>query len=176
MEGHLQPVDNFIRQRDLPLTLGLLVQASLGQRRRYALHNTSDASFAFLDQMLRVDKDKVFMVGFGRNAELLQSLTSSRAKLHAALELMQTRGFSNEGTDGTLLYDGICLASRELMRTQQGRTALVVVSDGIDRGSEKTLEDALEASQQVDTPVYSILVTENWPGPNVKRVLERIST
>jgi VWFA-related protein len=176
-EGHQQTISNFVRQSDLPLTLGLLVQTSLSPRQRYALHNTSDASYAFLDHMLREDKDKAFVVRFGHKVELLQGLTSSRPKLHAALQLMQTSDSgSGRRVGGTLLYDAICLASNELMKTQQGRKALFVLSDGIDRGSKETLEDADEAAQRADTSVYSILVAENWPGPNGKKVLERIST
>ena len=175
VDGRLQAVNNFMRQSDLPLTLGLLVQTSLGPRRQYALHNASDASYAFLDHMLREDKDKAFVVSFGRKAELLQSLTSSRTKLRAALQNTETSDFSGAGRGGTLLYDALGLASNELMKTQPGRTALVVLSDGIDGRSQETLEDAVEAAQRVDTPVYSILLTENWPGPNGKKVLERIS-
>jgi VWFA-related protein len=177
IDGHLPAINNFMRQSDLPLTLGLLVQTSLGPRQRYALHNTSDASYAFLDQMLREDKDKAFVVGFGQKVELLQDLTSSRPKLHAALQTMQTTDFSSGGrVSGTLLYDAVCLASNELMKTQQGRKALFILSDGIDRGSKDTLEDAVEAAQRANTSVYSIVVAENWPGPNGSKVLERIST
>jgi VWFA-related protein len=176
LDGHVRAINNFIRQSDLPLTLGLLVQTSLGPRQGYALHNTSDASYAFLDHMLREDKDEAFVVRFGHKVELLQGLTSSRPKLHAALQVMQTTDFSSGGrVDGTPLYDAVCLASNELMKTQ-GRKALFVLSDGIDRGSKETLEDAVEAAPRADASVYSILVAENWPGPNGKKVLERIST
>jgi VWFA-related protein len=176
IDGRLQAINNFMRQSDLPLTLGLLVQTSLGPRQRYALHNASDASYAFLDHMLREDKDKAFVVSFDRKVELLQGFPSSRPKLHAALLLMQTSDFSSGGrVGGTLLYDAVCLASNELMKTQQGRKALFVLSDGIDRGSKKTLEESVEAAQRADTSVYSILLTENWPGPNGKKALERIS-
>ena len=176
-DRRLQPIKNFERQSDLPLTLGLLVQTSLGPRQRYALHNVSDASYTFLDQMLREDKDKAFVVSFDHKVELLQGFTSSHPKLRAALQLMQTTDFSSgERVGGTQLYDAVCLASNELMKTQQGRKALLVLSDGIDRGSKQTLEDAVEAAQRADTSVYSILVAENWPGPNGKKVLERIST
>ena len=176
IDGHLQAINNFMRQSDLPLTLGLLVQTSLGPRQRYALHNASDASYAFLDHMLREDKDEAFVVSFDHKVELFQGFTSSPPKLHAALQLMQTTDFSSEGrVGGTQLYDAVCLASNELMKTQQGQKALFVLSDGIDRGSKKTLEDAVEATLRADTSVYSILVTENWPGPNGKKVLERIS-
>lgn len=176
IDGHLQAINNFMRQSDLPLTLGLLVQRIQGPRQRYAVHNASDASGAFLDHMLREDKDKAFVVSFDHKVELLQGFTASRPKLHAALQRMQTIDVSSGGRGGgTLLYDAVCLASNELMKAQQGRKALFVLSDGIDRGSKKTLEDAVEAAQRADTSVYSILLTENWPGPSGKKVLERIS-
>lgn len=177
VDGHLRAISNVIPESDLPLTLGLIVQTSLGPHQRYALHNVSDASYGFLDYMLQEDKDKAFVVRFGHKVELLQGLTSSRPKLGAALQVMQTTEFSSgEHVGGTLLYDAVCLASNQLMKTQQGRKALFVLSDGIDRGSKETLEDAVEAAQRADTSVYSILLAENWPGPNGKKVLERIST
>jgi VWFA-related protein len=127
--------------------------------------------------MLREDKDKAFVVSFDHKVDLLQGFSSSRPKLHAALQLMQTTDFSSGGrVGGTRLYDAVCLASNELMKTQQGRKALFVLSDGIDRGSKETLENAVKAALRADTSVYSILITENWPGPSGKKVLERIST
>ncbi len=177
VDGHLRAINDVIPQSDVPLTLGLLVQTNLGPNQRYALHNVSDASDGFLDHMLRGDKDKAFVVRFGREVEVLQALTSSRPKLHAALQLMQTTEPSSGGrVRGTLLYDAVCLASNQAMKTQQGHKALFILSDGIDRGSKETLEDAVEAAQRADTSVYSILLTENWPGPSGKKILERIST
>lgn len=176
-DGRLQTISNFVRQSDLPLTLGLLVETSLGPRQRYALHNVSDASYAFLDQLLREDRDKAFVLHFDHEVELLQDFTSSRPKLHAALQLIQTTEFSSGARiGGSLLYDAVCFASNELMKRQPGRKALFVLSDGIDQGSKETLEGAVEAAQRADTAVYSLLLAENWPGPNGKKVLVRIST
>jgi VWFA-related protein len=67
------------------------------------------------------------------------------------------------GGGGTLLYDAIFLASDELMKRQQGRKALVVLSDGVDRGSKETLEKAIESAQRADTVVYSILFADDAP-------------
>ena len=177
VDGHLRAINDVIPHSDLPLTLGLLVQTSLGPHQRYALHNASDASYGFLDHMLREDKDKAFVVRFGHEVELSQGLTSSRPKLGAALQLMQTTELSSGGrVGGTLLYDAVCLASNQLMKTQQGHKALFILSDGIDRGSRETLANAVDAAQRADISVFSILLTENWPGPNGKKILERIST
>jgi VWFA-related protein len=119
-----------------------------------------------------------FVIHFDREVELLQDLTSSRQKLESALALLQTPQFTREvrsdSSDsepssrrahggrggGTLLYDAIYLASNELMHKQPGRKALVVLSDGVDRGSKESLASAVEAAQRADTLVYSILFAD----------------
>src|ERR1017187_7296096 len=82
-----QTIRYFSRETDLPLTLGLLVDTSMSQRR--VLGEERDASANFLDQVLRVDKDRAFVIHFDRQVELLQDLTSSRQKLQAAIGLLQ---------------------------------------------------------------------------------------
>jgi len=165
-EGHPQTITNFIRESDLPLTLGLLVDTSMSQR--HVLDSEREASYTFLDQMLRVDKDKAFLIHFDHEVELLQDLTADRAKLKSSLKLLQTADYQRTSDDedgqghghhraGTLLYDAIYLASNELMKKQQGRKALFILSDGVDRGSRESLEDAIESAQRADTAVYSIL-------------------
>jgi VWFA-related protein len=171
-----QTIGYFTRETDLPLTLGLLVDTSLSQRR--VLDQERSASSTFLDQVLRVDKDMAFVIHFDREVELLQDLTSSRQKLQAALGLLQTPQRSQEGEGGssgsnpgsgrragwggggTLLYDAVYLASNEMMKKQQGRKALIVLSDGVDRGSKETLASAVEAAQRADTLVYSVLFAD----------------
>ena len=170
-DGHPQTIAYFTRETDLPLTLGLLVDTSLSQSR--VLDQERNASHSFLDNMLREDKDKAFVIHFDREVELLQDLTSSRQKLESALDLLGApqlvRG-GNGGDDGgsrqrysgggTLLYDAVYLASDEVIRKQQGRKALIVLSDGVDRGSKETLVDAITAAQRADTVVYSILFAD----------------
>ena len=180
-DGHPQTISYFAPDSDLPLTLGLLVDTSMSQRR--VLDQERDASHAFLDHMLREDKDKAFVIHFDREVELLQDLTSSRQKLEASLDQLgrpqfsQTGGGSSSGGDpdggggggrgshgygggGTLLYDAVFLASDELMKKQQGRKAIIVLTDGVDRGSKETLRDAIETAERADTLVYSILFAD----------------
>jgi VWFA-related protein len=170
-DGRPQTIKYFSQEGSLPLTLGLLVDTSLSQRN--VLDEERNASQSFLDQMLAQEKDKAFIVHFDREVELLQDLTSSRDKLRKALDALQTPPLDRErsGEDGqsppggqrrmrrggTLLYDAVFLASDELMKKQQGRKALIILSDGVDRGSKKSLESAIEAAQRADTVVYSIL-------------------
>ena len=178
-DGHPQVIKYFAQDTNLPLTLGLLVDTSLSQRN--VLDQERNASKVFLDQMLTDAKDKAFLIHFDREVELLQDLTSSREKLQAGLELLRTPQSDNSGDPGssgsgdpqsspgnsrmhrgggTLLYDAIYLASNELMKKQQGRKALIILSDGDDRGSKESLQSAIEAAQRAETVVYSILFAD----------------
>lgn len=163
-DGRPQTITHFVRDTDIPLTLGLLVDTSLSQRR--VLEDERKASYTFLDHMLR-EKDTAFVLHFDREVELLQDLTSSRPKLQAALQLLETPEREDVDSEsrgqrhaGTLLYDAIYLASNDLMKKQQGRKALFVLSDGVDHGSKETLEEAVESAQRADASVYSILFAD----------------
>jgi VWFA-related protein len=87
-DGKPQGIAYFAKESDLPLRLGLMVDTSMSQRR--VLGEERDASYGFLDHLLRVDKDRAFVIHFDREVELLQEFTASRPKLQAALQLLQT--------------------------------------------------------------------------------------
>jgi VWFA-related protein len=185
-DTHPVAIQYFSRETDLPLTLGLLVDTSMSQRS--VIDQERSASKTFLDQVLR-EKDSGFLLHFDREVELLQDVTSSREKLESALQNLQTRSPydhddpsgqgapDSRGDDsqrggrrgggvrrgGTQLYDAIYLASDELMQKQQGRKAVVVLSDGVDRGSKETIESAIEAAQRSDTIVYAVLFKGEEP-------------
>ncbi len=183
-DGRPQAIRYFSQESDLPLTLGLLVDTSGSQRR--VLGQERSASYRFLDQVLREDKDLAFVLHFDREVELLQDLTSSRKQLESALaslELSEPRLGSRRGgplprgrRGGTSLYDAVLLAADELMKKQSGRKALIVLSDGVDNGSTVSLAEAIEAAQRADTLVYSILFADPeaygrvfGPGPRLGR-------
>src|SRR5438105_4443281 len=69
-DGRLQNIKYFSRDTDLPLTLGLLVDTSLSQLR--VLDQERNASYTFLDQMMRPGKDSAFVIHFDSEVELLQ--------------------------------------------------------------------------------------------------------
>jgi VWFA-related protein len=185
-DGKQQTITYFAKESDLPLALGLLVDTSMSQRR--VLGQEREASRSFLDHVLREDKDKAFVIQFAREVELLQELTGSRKKLQAAIDKIDSPEFSQSsgggsqigrggggggyggygghgshgrgGGAGTLLYDAVFLASDELMKKQQGRKALIVLTDGVDRGSKETLEEAIETAQRANTLIYCILFAD----------------
>jgi VWFA-related protein len=166
-DGRPQTIHYFAKESDLPLTLGLLVDTSMSQRR--VLEQERIASYAFLEHLMREDKDKAFVIHFDWEIELLQDLTSSRKKLNVALEKLDNPEFEQSGGGGsgghhrgggTTLYDAVFLASDELMQKQQGRKALIILSDGVDTGSKLTQARAIESAQRANTLVYSILFSD----------------
>src|SRR5664279_4847970 len=88
VDGKPQTIRYFSRVTDTPLTLGLLVDTSLSQRR--LLDQERTASYTFLKDMLNESRDKAAVVHFDFEIELLQDLTSSRPKLEAALQKIQS--------------------------------------------------------------------------------------
>jgi VWFA-related protein len=169
-----QTIKYFNLDTNLPLTLGLLVDTSMSMRN--AFDQEKSASKTFLNQMLTKPEDKAFLIHFDREVELLQDLTSSKEKLSSALEeLGPTQQSYSQTSDsdpgqqrhthggGTQLYDSIYLAADELMKKQQGRKAIVVLSDGQDRGSRESLNSAIEAAQRANTVVYTIYFQGEQP-------------
>jgi len=166
VDGKPQTIRYFDKDTNLPLTLGLLVDTSLSQRD--VIDEERSASSTFLDQMLTTPKDKAFIMQFAAETELLQDLTSSRPLLQAALKEIDTPSKSSGSSDddtpsrrprgggGTVLYDALFLASDELMSKQTGRKAIIILSDGGDRGSRETLAKSIEAAQRADTIIYAI--------------------
>jgi VWFA-related protein len=176
-EGRPQTIRYFSRENNLPLTLGLLVDTSLSQRR--VLGEERTASYRFLNQVLREDKDQAFVIHFDREVELLQDLTSSRQKLEAALARLEMparerpqwggRGSTSPGGSsgpvqgravGTALYDAVFLAADDMMQKQSGRKALILLTDGVDVGSKVSLTESIESAHRADLLVYSILYAD----------------
>jgi VWFA-related protein len=151
----------FARESDLPLTIGLLVDTSLSQGK--VLEAERAASFDFVDQVLREGEDQVFVTQFDMAVMLRQKPTSHRRDLEASLpyvDLPANGDLQLQRGGGTLLFDAVVKASREIMSGLGNRKALIVMSDGGDNGSDETLQSAVEAAQRADTLIYAILFAD----------------
>jgi VWFA-related protein len=160
-QGRPQTIQYFSTQGDLPLSLGLLVDTSMSQE--HVLVAERSASLQFLDQVLRVEKDKACVVQFDSRVLIKATLTNSYVKLEEALTQVDTPSHNElrQGIgNGTVLYDAIDTAARYLMKDQQGRKALILLTDGVDVGSNSTLPEAIDSAQKNDTLIYSILFAD----------------
>lgn len=195
VDGQAQPIRYFDHDTDVPLTLGLLVDVSGSMKNE--LDPEKSASQSFLDTMLAPSSgnrgsDKAFVVQFAKEVELLQDATDAKPRLQRALKELGTSSPSFHNTDdtssgpnqdsegryirhgGTALYDAIYLSGDDVMSKQAGkRRALVILTDGVDRGSKESLTDAIEAAQRSDTIVYGIYYKGEQPKQDFNRAGRR---
>ena len=179
-DGRPQVIKSFTTQSNLPFRLGLLVDTS---RSVYtAIDAERKAAEKFVELMLPADPkaavrgDEAFLIHFDHEVELLEDFTNSREKLDHEIDTMtptsreqnsqgpetssDDRGYGDHGGashgGGTQLYDAIYLSSDELMKPKDGRKALVIFSDGVDRGSKETMNDAIDAADHAGVQVFTI--------------------
>jgi len=180
--GHSQTIRYFSKESGLALTVGLMVDTSLSQER--VLDAERSASFHFLDQVLRDNVDQAFIMQFDFAIQVRQRLTFSRQKLQDALTMVDTpsrKELEMQRGGGTLLFDAIVMASQDIMKSQRNRKAVIVMTDGVDFGSEANVNTAIEAALRADTLVYSILFSDpgaygfSLGGPDGKKPLMRMS-
>jgi VWFA-related protein len=162
-DGKQQEIKYFTRETDLPLTIGLMVDVSASQER--LIETERNAAHQFFTRVLRA-KDEAFLISFGAEADLLQDYTSSPKLLLDGLNQLRLSvpvGGLHPGPvpsihnqAGTILYDAVYLAAAEKLKTEVGRKAIVVITDGVDTGSKTSRDKSIEAALKSDAIIYSI--------------------
>jgi Ca-activated chloride channel homolog len=136
--AYFAPVDN-------PFTVALLIDTS-----RSTIFNLTDiqhAALAFVEKMRPLDRAVV--VSFSDDFNVLTEATSDRETLRRAIGSIRPGG-------GSRVYDAIDLLIEEMNRIE-GRTALILFSDGVDNDSQKaTLESTLRKAERSDTLIYPV--------------------
>ncbi len=168
--GVEQPIRYFWQEADLPLTIGLLVDVSSSQGELVRSHQERVAQFI---RTVVGDKDRGFIATIGVEDRLLTRLDATRDELLAAIprinrydgeplgEPCRAHGLGRlrgrgAPCGGTALWHGVYYAAWLGMKPAQGRKALVIITDGMDTGSDQKLHDAIAAAQETDTMVYTI--------------------
>ncbi len=161
---------SFNSETDLPLQVGLLVDASNSVRDRFKFEQ--DAAIEFMNSMIRPRYDKAFVVGFDATPEVTQDFTDNTENLSAGVRMLRAGG-------GTAMYDALYFACRDklLKEPQTGpvRRAIILLSDGDDNLSHVTREDAIEMAQRADAIVYTISTNISGMKDKGDKVLERIA-
>jgi VWFA-related protein len=159
-----QKIKNFTQEKNLPLTIGILLDTSGSQMHVLPLEQESGA--AFLKDVL-TPKDEAFLISFDVNVDLLADYTNSPRELSRAINKAQINTGAGSGSvtgngpaRGTLLYDAVYLAAHDKLRQEAGRKILVLLTDGGDQGSQENLKSATEAAQKANAIVYVILIAD----------------
>jgi VWFA-related protein len=170
-DGKPQTVKYFTAESNLPLTLGIMIDASGSQRN--VIDMEKEVGGAFLKQIL-TDKDEAYVMSFDITVDLLQDFTRDTRRLQAALNKAKvnvdyTSGgipgmgggpVPTQNAPGTLLYDAVYLSAHDMLAKEVGRKAMVLLTDGQDEGSRLKIRDAIEAAQKADAIIYVLLCAD----------------
>lgn len=163
-------IRSFHRETDLPLQVGLLVDASNSVRDRFKFEQES--AIEFLSQTIRPKYDRAFVVGFDVTPEVTQDFTDNTEALSVGVRALRPGG-------GTAMYDALYFACRDkLLKEQQDvatRRAIILLSDGDDNQSHVSREEAIEMSQRAEVVVYTISTNVSGNPDRGDKVLQRIA-
>ena len=161
---------SFRSETDLPLQVGLLVDASNSVRDRFKFEQ--EAAIEFLNAIVRPHYDKAFVVGFDATPEVTQDFTDSTENLSSGVRMLRAGG-------GTAMYDALYFACRDklLKQDQTGpvRRAIILLSDGEDNLSHVTREEAIDMAARAEVIVYTISTNISGMKGKGDKVLERIA-
>jgi Ca-activated chloride channel homolog len=168
-EHPVEEIRSFRRESDLPLQVGLLIDASNSIRDRFKFEQES--AIEFLNETVRPRYDQAFVIGFDVEPEVTQDFTDNLELLADGVRALRPGG-------GTAMYDALYYACRDkLLKSPQSsevRRAIILVSDGEDNSSHVTREEAIDMALRANTIVYTI--STNFPGGgNGDKVLQRIA-
>jgi VWFA-related protein len=159
-----QTIKSFTQEKNLPLTIGILLDTSGSQMHVLPLEQESGATF--LKDVL-TQKDEAFLISFDVNVDLLADYTNNAREIRRAMDKASINTGTGSGSvtgngpaRGTLLFDAVYLAAHDKLRTEAGRKILVLLTDGGDQGSQYKLKDAVEAAQKANAIVYVILIAD----------------
>ncbi|MCI0489218.1 MAG: VWA domain-containing protein [Blastocatellia bacterium] len=162
-DGKLQPIKQFESPSDLPLRVAVLMDTSNSVKLKLPFEKDAAEDFMATVTTFR-RKDKVLFATFDSDVELHQDFTDNLELLVRALRKVKAGGY-------TRLYDGVYRVIEEKMANLRGaeepgaeaRRVIVVLSDGEDTASERSLKEAVALAQRHDVTIFGIS-TKNFKG------------
>jgi Ca-activated chloride channel homolog len=164
-------VYSFSRETNLPLRVGILIDTSTSIRTRFKFEQ--QAAVEFLQQTVKPQSDKAFVMGFDVTPDYKQDWTNNLDQLTSGIGALRPGG-------GTALYDAVYSACRDkLLDAARGqepvRKAMILVSDGDDNQSHAYLDDAIKECQRAEAIVYTISTNTSPSRGRGDDVLEKIA-
>ena len=148
-------VNSFHQQINLPLRVGIVIDASTSIRSRFQFEQESATEF--LLQVLKAKNDRAFVMGFDVTPTVTTDWTNDQDALETGINKLSPGG-------GTALFDAVYVACRDKLGTSRGpepvRKAIILISDGEDNQSRVYLPEAVKECERAETIIYAI--STNW--------------
>ena len=170
-EGKEQKISYFTRERNQPVVVGFLLDMSNASRLHWKKYQ--EAAMELVLTLLPGDKKySGYLISYGNDAELLVNTTHDSEKLVDKIRKMKPGG-------GAALYDAIYMActSRNLVKGEpiEPRRILVVIGDGHDNASKKTLNEVAELAQRNLVTIYGVSTVAFGFNSEGEKVLTRLT-
>jgi Ca-activated chloride channel homolog len=151
-----EKVTSFRQQINLPLRVGIVIDASTSIRSRFQFEQ--QAATEFLLEILKAKSDRAFVMGFDVTPTVTADWTNNVDALETGINRLRPGG-------GTAMFDAVYTACRDkLLDVSRGqeptRRAMVLISDGADNQSRAYIDDAIKMCQRAETIIYAI--STNW--------------
>jgi len=180
-DGKPQEIFTFQQNIDLPLSLAILIDTSASEER--TLPDEKVAARAFLENLLRANKDEAAVVSFTGETTLEQGFTGSLERLRRAIdrvEFIPPSGYigggvvvngtppisgTNQSLAGsTAIWDAVWATAEELISTsaEHTRRAIILLTDGDDTSSRLKMHEAIERAQKADALIYAIGIGDRY--------------
>lgn len=123
------------------------------------------------------DGDQIFVIGYDENPEIIQEWTDDAKKLEESLKTFRKQG-------NPYLFDALNAATNEvLVPLMPGtrKTAIVIIGDGIDRGSKIPFDSIMAKLQNNDITVYALQIKDRSGGaynryrPKANKVIQMLT-
>jgi Ca-activated chloride channel family protein len=163
-DGVLQKVEGFEFVKNLPLSVGIMIDTSASMLE--SLPDAEQAALSFLDFTMG-QKDRAFVVSFDNEPYLLSKLTNRKDKLIRSLSGLRAEG-------STALYDAIVYGLYQFTGVK-GKRALVILTDGKDTASKFDYDTLLEYVRKSGIAVYGIGLKISGTDLEVKYKLNKIA-
>ena len=157
-DGKRQKIEKFVAPSQLPLNIAVLMDTSNSVKLKLPFEKDAAEDFVATVTTFR-RRDQVLFATFDSDVELHQDFTDSQEPLIRAIKAVKAGGY-------TKLYDGVYRVVEEKManlQASEARRIIVILSDGEDTASERTLRDAIEMAERYDVTIFGIS-TKNFKG------------
>lgn len=180
-DGQPQEIFTFQTNIDLPLSLAILIDTSASEER--TLPDEKAAARAFLENVIRGNKDEAAVVSFTGETTLEQGFTGNVERLRRAIdrvEFVPPSGYigggvvvngtppisgTNQSLAGsTAIWDAVWATAEELISAsaEHTRRAIILLTDGDDTSSRMKIHDAIERAQKADALIYAIGIGDRY--------------
>lgn len=182
-DGQPQEIFTFQQNLDLPLSIAILIDTSRSEER--TLPDEKAAARAFVEAVMRPDKDEAAIVSFTGEVTLEQGFTGNLERVRRAIdrvEFIPPSGYIGGGVvvggtppisdtnqmlaGSTAIWDAVWASSNELMSISADHTrrTIILLTDGEDTSSQVKMHEAIERAQKADALIYAIGIGDSYQG------------